>query len=208
MRKQSKAVKERIENYNRLQAKFKQQGYQSEKITISIVVANVVAILIGVVLGSAMLAFYVMIHSSLWKQGTISITFQIESMLLFFLCYFLLIIVHEALHGCIWGLYCKKKFQSIQFGILWKYLTPYCCCKEVLPYNAYVLGGLMPFLILGVVCYIIAILLGRFDILLLSILNVIGASGDLIIAFYLIRQHEGYMLDLPQECGYMRFYKE
>jgi hypothetical protein len=57
------------------------------------------------------------------------------------------IILHE-LHGITWAKYTKDGFKSIRFGVLWKFLTPYCHCKEPLVKH-YIIGGIMPAIVLG-----------------------------------------------------------
>jgi hypothetical protein len=50
------------------------------------------------------------------------------------------IILHELIHGITWAKYTKDGFKSIRFGVLWKFLTPYCHCKEPLLVKHYIIG--------------------------------------------------------------------
>lgn len=199
--KYKQALQARIDNFEQHKADLEGQGYQSQKVVIGIVMANILALLIGVVAAIVMGIGYVTIH----KSGSYSIT--ISSMFLFIIVFLLLAIVHEFLHGITFACFCEHKWKSIQFGIIWKYVTPYCSCLEVLNWKYYLMGGLMPFLVLGIGFYLIALWTGSFWMLLLSVLNVIGAGGDLVIVYHLLRNHDGIIMDCPQECGYMRFYK-
>ena len=58
---------------------------------------------------------------------------------------------------------------NMKFGVIWKMLTPYCHCKEPLKVGQYILGGVMPAVILGIIPCIIAIIIGHFGLLLFGI---------------------------------------
>lgn len=84
-----------------------------------------------------------------------------------FLCIVLFgVIVHELIHGITWAIFAKDGFKSIKFGVLWKMITPYCHCKEVLTVRQYSIGGIMPAIILGIIPAIIGIAIGNLWILL------------------------------------------
>lgn len=84
-------------------------------------------------------------------------------------------------------------------------LTPYCHCKEPLSPGKYLLGCLIPGLILGVGVYVTAFITGSAFLLWISLLNIISAGGDLLIAWYGRKYKTGYMLDHPTECGFIIF---
>ena len=72
------------------------------------------------------------------------------------------IILHELIHGLTFLLFCKNGFKSIEFGIMWKYLAPYCHCKEPLPVRPYIIGALMPAIVLGFIPAGIGLITGKF----------------------------------------------
>ena len=90
--------------------------------------------------------------------------------------------IHEVLHGVGWCLGTKKKWKSIYIGMMWSSLTPYCHCKEPLEPGKYLIGCLLPGTLLGLGIYLAAFLTGSNVLLWLSLLNVLGAGGDLLIA--------------------------
>lgn len=205
MKMGTQRLNERKANFERMQQKMEEEGYQSRKVCIGIIKANVVAIFIGIVATILMVGMYMAV------QDGIEFHFNIDDPLtpfLYFICAdLILLVVHEALHGLTWGFFCKRKWKSIQFGVMWKYLTPYCSCLEPLHWKVYLLGGLMPFLVLGIGFFVVAIMEASVVLLFFAILNVIGAGGDLMVVWKIIRNHEGILMDLPEECGYMQFYK-
>lgn len=127
-----------------------------------------------------------------------------------FMDYFLLvllggIIVHELLHGISWGFYAPNGMKSIKFGIKWKFLTPYCHCKEPLKVKHYRIGIAMPLIILGILPSLIAIILGHGAFLSFGILFTWAAGGD-IIALFMLRKFENdiYISDHPSKMGFYR----
>ena len=198
LKKYKDKLQEREENFAYKKEYFESLGYQSEKVMVNVVYANIISVLILAISSVIMIVCFM----SIYDTFQIDLSFKIIGWLI------ALIIIHEVIHGLTWSLFCEQKWKSIQFGIMWKLLTPYCCCLEVLPWKTYILGGLMPFFVLGVGGYILALWLGSGTVLILSILNVAGAAGDLIVAYRILKNHDGVLLDLPKECGYMRFYKD
>ncbi len=112
------------------------------------------------------------------------------------------IVAHELVHGITWALYAKKGFRSIKFGILWKYITPYCHCKEPLQIRHYLIGAITPFIFVGLLPAVYAIITGSINWLLFGIFYTVGAVGAfLIIKLLLHEKRNDYALDHPSEAG-------
>ena len=112
------------------------------------------------------------------------------------------IVAHELVHGITWALYAKKGFRSIKFGVLWKYITPYCHCKEPLQIRHYLIGAITPFIFVGLLPAVYAIITGSINWLLFGIFYTVGAVGDfLIIKLLLPEKRNDYALDHPSEAG-------
>lgn len=68
----------------------------------------------------------------------------------------------------------------------------------------------MPFFILGICMGLVAIILRNPLILLIAVLNILGAGGDTAIAiklFKYIKKKNVLILDHPTECGFVGFKK-
>ena len=95
--------------------------------------------------------------------------------------------------------------------MIWKYLTPYCTCKAPLAKNHYVIGTLMPTLVLGVGLGVVGILLANPLCFYLGFAMLLGGGGDVIIVLKLLahksRAQETICLDHPYECGVVVFEK-
>jgi len=115
------------------------------------------------------------------------------------------IIVHELLHGLTWGYFAKNGLKSIKFGIKWKFLTPYCHCKEPLKVKHYKIGGAMPLIVMGIIPSVIGLIIGHGGILSFGIFFTWAAGGD-IIALYMLSKLDGdmYVSDHPEKMGFVR----
>lgn len=127
-----------------------------------------------------------------------------------FMEYFLLlflggIIIHELLHGITWGYFASQGFESIKFGVQWKFLTPYCHCKEPLKVKHYMIGGAMPLILMGIIPSLIGLILGHGGVLSFGIFFTWAAGGD-IIALYMLSKlnSDVYVSDHPEKMGFMR----
>lgn len=112
------------------------------------------------------------------------------------------IILHELIHGLTWSIFAKDGYKSIKYGMMWKTLTPYCHCKEPLLKKNYVLGAIMPAIILGLLPAVTAIIIGHVGMLLFGMFFTMAASGDFLI-INLLRKESGNSMveDHPTEAG-------
>lgn len=123
----------------------------------------------------------------------------------------MLTVVHELIHGITWGIFAEKHFQSINFGVIWKMLTPYCHCSVPLKKWHYVLGAAMPTLVLGAGLGVVAIMTGNLVCLYLAEFMTLGGGGDFLIIMKILRYHsdkeDQVYYDHPYECGVVVFEK-
>ncbi|UPZ34634.1 DUF3267 domain-containing protein [Sphingobacterium sp. PCS056] len=98
------------------------------------------------------------------------------------------IVLHELLHGLTWVL-CSNigGFKSIKFGIIKETLTPYCHCKAPLKRNSYILGIIMPAIVLGLVPILIGLSIGNILIYFFGYIFILVAMGDFMITYYLLK---------------------
>lgn len=177
-------------------------GYEKELKIIDIVKANN----IGLKLLIPTILIYGLPFYLIWKDS-ISFKYLFSAgsgwVFLKWLIIFLAgIVVHELVHGITWALYAKKGFRSIKFGVLWKYITPYCHCKEPLQIRHYLIGAITPFILVGLLPAVYAIITGSINWLLFGIFYTVGAVGDfLIIKLLLPEKRNDYALDHPSEAG-------
>ena len=119
------------------------------------------------------------------------------------------VFVHEFVHGLTWACYTKNGWKSISFGFMWKMLTPYCHCSEPLKVRPYIIGALMPLVVVGIIPLIIGLCIGSFFTTFFGVFYVCGAAGDILIAWKLRHEPaENTVLDHPTECGCIIYEEE
>ncbi len=129
--------------------------------------------------------------------------------LLLFPVLLVLIVLHEGIHGLTWGCFAPSRLRAIEFGVIWKALMPYCTCAEPLTKRQYLLGCLMPTLVLGFGLSAAAAALGSPCLFSLSAIMILSGGGDVLIAWKLLLHRapdaEVRYLDHPYECGLVAF---
>jgi len=112
------------------------------------------------------------------------------------------LIIHELIHGLTWSVFTSKGLKSIKFGIIWKILTPYCHSKEPLRVWQYMLGSIMPFMILGVLPCLAAYLTGYLFLLIYGLIFTLAAGGDLLIIWMLRKENrKEWVIDHDKKMG-------
>lgn len=99
-------------------------------------------------------------------------------------------VLHEIIHGVAYRL-CGAKKENITYGVVLEKGILYCRCNEFVNKRTIMISVLAPFIIIGVVTYIIGIIFTLGFLVLLSIFNICGAAGDLaMFGFFLNRKSD------------------
>ena len=181
------------------------QGYKRTDLTVGVVFANAAAIFL-------MLPFAAVLQFSyFWVNTSGGGSMEPGWALVFLVLLLLLMAVHEAIHGLTWGLFAKEHLRAVSFGVIWKYLTPYCTCAEPLKRWQYALGTAMPTLILGFGLGAVSVLLKQPLALCLASVMLFGGGGDALIILKVLLHRTGgkpaVWCDHPCECGVVVFEK-
>lgn len=180
----------------------------ARKVTISIVKANVFAIVLMVASAIVLIVPYCLIWGSEWKAGNVERFFDsfLFNGIVFLAALVVGIVVHELIHGITWACFAPSGWRSISFGVMWKMLTPYCHCNEPMRPRPYIIGALMPLIVLGIIPAIICLISGSLFLLVWSIIFISAASGDIWMAWLLTKESPGCtVLDHPTEAGFYVF---
>ena len=180
-RELTEAERKRLERFEALAEKMKAEGYRRTDLTISIVAANVFALVLFVPLFIGGMALFILKNS----VGTIDM--GPSSVFGIMIAMLVLIVVHELIHGLVWSIFAERGFKDIEFGFMVKYLTPYCTCGVPLSKGQYIAGALAPLVLLGIVPMIWGILAGSFPVLLVGIIMADSAAGDIQIVWQILR---------------------
>ncbi len=206
-RKLSEAEKRRLDAFNELTVRMEQEGYRKTELTISIVKANVFAIVFLIPVMVIGFGLFFLLNEELRIAGSLS------DMLLLIGGFLILTAVHELVHGAGWALFTERRFKDIEFGFMKEYLTPYCTCLVPLSMKHYILGALMPGLLLGLIPTALGILLGSPLLFWTGIVMLLSAGGDLMIVMKLLafkKQNEStevLIYDHPTQAGSVIFEK-
>ncbi|WP_101722576.1 DUF3267 domain-containing protein [Eggerthella timonensis] len=166
-RKLTKAELARKEAFERAKADFEAQGFRTQPLTLSVVSANVQALVLGLPLAVVLGAGFFLLHP------TLSFSFDLVGTLLVLAAFFALVVLHELIHGIAWSACAKGGWKSVSFGVIWQYLTPYCTCDEPLSKRAYVVDALAPTVVLGPLLVIAAYASGSAAVLAVGLLMIL-----------------------------------
>lgn len=199
------AEKKRKADFEIICEEMAQKGYSKKDLTVGVLKANIMALIIMLPFMAVMALIYDAFNNT--TEMVISLKHSIL-LLLILLC---LVVVHELIHGITWGIFAENHFHSINFGIIWSALTPYCTCSEPMKKWQYVLGGAMPTLVLGGGIGVVSVVSGQFLLLLLSELMILSGGGDFLIILKILLYRSGkketVYYDHPYECGVVVFEK-
>ena len=205
-RKLTAAEERRKAAYEKICEEYQAEGYIRKEVTTTAAKANIYGILTS---GAVALPFVI---GFVWlniDKGFHSFGL-LRNTLLFLLSILALTVIHELIHGLFYSLACKSGFSSIEFGIVWEMLTPYCTCAEPMNKKGYLIALLMPGIILGVIPALITMFTGNVSLFALAVIMILGAGGDLLICYMILKGHfsiDAVFLDHPYEVGTVVFEK-
>ncbi|MGM9631183.1 DUF3267 domain-containing protein [Butyricicoccus sp.] len=202
-RKLSKAEQKRRAKFEQLKAELEAQGYVEHDLTIGLVYANVMAIVLGLPVSLLFIVAF------LWRRQSMEASVGLADIVLFYVLLVVLICVHELIHGITWAIFAPSHWKTVEFGFIKEYLTPYCTCGEPLKKWQYIIGALMPTILLGTLPAFIAVCTGSWMLLILGIALIFGGGGDLTIVLELLRHRsaarEVVYIDHPYAAGVVAF---
>lgn len=115
-------------------------------------------------------------------------------------------IAHNLLHGAGWAIIGKAGWDSISFRL--NGLMPYCSCDLVLRKGSYLIGTVLPAIVLGVFSTVfLAIYPGTVSMLTLLI-NFLMAGKDCVIALEIMKSNFTLIGNLPTETGFIGYTKQ
>ena len=205
----TKDEKIRIDNFNRVSKELFEQGYGETKVGMGIVKANIIVLFIFTPIMCLIFKAYVKLYSI---DDFIDFVLDIKKFMVFIITSMVFIVIHELLHGLTWSLFTENGFKDVAFGFMWKYLTPYCSCKVPMKKGQYVLGLLMPLIVLGIVPTIIGLAMGSVFLTALGAFYIFAAGGDIIMAYLILKREikgkDVLLFDNPTELGVSFFEKK
>lgn len=202
-RKLSKKELQRKEEFDKLTKELIEKGYTPNHLILGLFESHIFSLLMTFPL---IIMFYVLYRLS-YKMSLLS-----SNEFILFLCIcFVLIMMHELIHGIVWALGTPTKFKSISFGFIVKTLTPYCTCNVPLSKSFMIWGALMPTILLGIIPCFISLLNGSLFLLCVGMFMILGGGGDMLVVWNLLKYKskgkEVLFIDHPYELGTAIFEK-
>lgn len=135
-------------------------------------------------------------------DGHLSLVVNTVPVLSFIVVFIAGIVVHELLHAVSWVYLGRKSWSAIEFGVVWKTLTPYAHCKEPVEIRCYRWAVALPGIVLGLVPSLIGIITGNGAVVLFGLIFTLAAAGDALILWVIRSVEAGKLVeDHPSRAG-------
>ena len=115
-----------------------------------------------------------------------------KTAILIYICVLGYMILHELLHAVGYIIYGAKP-EKITFGIELEKGVFYCLCKQDVTRKNILNASMFPLFYIGIVTYIISIIFDLPLLLLLSIINISCAAGDIMYFLYFMKLDKNIM---------------
>lgn len=143
---------------------------------ISEVALNVISVIIFIIMALVTDLFY--------TENEFVITYTTSILIMVLMFPYLML--HEVLHSLSYVLN-GADFKNVTYGMHLEKGVFCCLCKQNVSKKNILISLLCPFVIIGVITYIIGIACNNVTLVLLSIVNMAGSAGDLFMFFDLLR---------------------
>lgn len=209
-RELSAAEKARSESFEKAKKQLIENGYEEMDLTVGLVNANIMAFVLSLPFIILFAVLFALRNISDWSAFIAQvIDGAVMGLIVFTVAFFVLVVVHELIHGLTWAVFAKKHWKAISFGFIVKYMTPYCCCDEAMKKWQYVIGALMPTLLLGVVPAAVSVFTGSVLLFVIGSFMITAGGGDLTIVLKLLtfsaQGREVLYIDHPYQVGLVAF---
>jgi hypothetical protein len=120
-----------------------------------------------------------------------------------------LIVIHELVHAVGWKFSSGLPWSQFSFGIDRKTLSPYCHAKAPMYIGPYRIGGAAPLVVVGIIPYGVALLIGSASLAAVMSIMISAAVGDIFILWTLRNVPPGsVVLDHPSQAGCIVYLSE
>ena len=102
------------------------------------------------------------------------------------IAYLFWMVFHEALHG-IGHLLCGSKRKDISFGAAFEKGVLFCLIRKEVSKKQILISLIFPFFFIGIVTYIVGFIINSPLLIILSVFNISGAAGDLLMFYHFIK---------------------
>lgn len=114
----------------------------------------------------------------------------------FIVLYFSWMFLHEFLHGVGFSLNKGVDRRNIVYGACLENGIFYCMCKEMISKVGIIVSLLFPFFFMGIFPFFVGLIIDFPILILLSLFNIVGCIGDLVMFFSFLKLSDFNYLDL------------
>lgn len=144
--------------------------------TLNMTILNALAIILFIIVGG--------IVYLIEFNDNYTIKLSIDS---FFLLMFIWLIIHELLHGIGFLIFKEVNIKNITLGMALEKGVFYCMCKKNIGKRIILTSLLFPITIIGFISLIIGIVINNYELVFLSILNIVSSIGDIVMIIYFLK---------------------
>ncbi len=109
--------------------------------------------------------------------------------IVFFIILILWMVLHEIIHGVTYQIGGAKS-TDIVFGASLENGVFYCKAKEYINKKCIMMSLLAPLVLIGIVTFIIGVIISNVWLIVLSIANISGAAGDIMMFMFFLKQKD------------------
>ena len=139
--------------------------------------------------------------------GNNSINILRENMNIIVFLYIPYLVLHEQLHSLAYVIY-GADFKNITYGVHLEKGILCCLCKQRIDKRNILHSLLYPFVIIGIITLIIGILVNYPVLVILSLTNIAGCSGDLVMFYHLSKLNDFEFSEYNDPIAFGLFTKE
>jgi hypothetical protein len=139
--------------------------------------------------------------------GNNSLNILRENMNIIIFLYIPYLILHEQLHSLAYVIY-GADFKNITYGVHLEKGILCCLCKQRINKRNILHSLMYPFIIIGIITLIIGIIVNYPILVILSLTNIAGCSGDLVMFYHLSKLNDFEFSEYNDPIAFGLFTKE
>ena len=144
--------------------------------TLNMTILNMLSIILFIIVG--ILVYVLECHDNYFITAPISTLFILM---------FIWLLLHELLHGIGFAIFKEVDSKNITFGIFLEKGVFYCMCKQNIGKKAIFTSLLFPITIIGILTLVIGMSLNNYELVFLSVLNIVSSIGDSVMILYFLK---------------------
>jgi hypothetical protein len=183
---------------------FLPENYRSNEKMVNGVWANIFGSLLLMILGVVLGFVYYKIRGKFITPPPYTFSFspaRIIYGIITIIILFAFLLIHEMIHAIVWS-----KFTKVNVNIKLKSLCRFFVCEEAIKMNHYIIGLIMPTIILGIIPLLIGICLGNIIIYMFGILFIASGADDFLFIRLLMKENKtSWIKDMGSKVGIIVF---